>query len=396
MPIHGNVKLLIDAIESTPLLNGRFKQLENVNIDLAADTRRGNFSVVFRGIDEATGKTVALKFYDPSPAAAIDQYRSDAFARESEILQTLLNQKRCLQLERSLDTYLLNLTGPAGTMVLPCRYFAVEWLADEIDAFFLAPSTGKPIDEAIIKLELFHKIVLAVQSLHQHEVFHRDLKHDNLRSVTRALQQVVVAIDLGTAARFNSRYIQAGYTHQVGAGAYAAPEAICGLAANREVAPLTDIYALGCFLFELFNLDRYFFALRAQNPDLLIRLGVMATHVTERTDEKVQLAQWHTALAALGSGVAPVPILSPGNTLPPGIATLVGELMESLTAFDYRRRNIGFGRIITRIQLALKVLKNDRAYQKRVAARRLRRAQRLAKQRAADARAARQKAIGAP
>lgn len=252
MPVHANDRLLIATLEALPLFDGRFSSLKVVNCDLAKDERRGCFSIVFRAIDTLDGKPVALKFFDLDPAIAADAYRRLAFNREHGLLQSLLTRERCLQLVKSLSSYQLTIPASGGiTFTIPCSYFAIEWLDEQIDEYFL---DRKPFT-AIERLRLFRDVVLAVEALHREEVFHRDIKPDNLRSLTKALKRVVVAIDLGCAARLDSSAVAVAYGHSVGAPAYTSPEATCGLAGNRLVAPQTDHYALGCLLFEMFKKD---------------------------------------------------------------------------------------------------------------------------------------------
>ena len=62
--LHPNNKILIDTLESTPILDGRFRNIRVVNCDVATGTKRGCFSLVFRAEDVIEGKDVALKFYD--------------------------------------------------------------------------------------------------------------------------------------------------------------------------------------------------------------------------------------------------------------------------------------------------------------------------------------------
>ena len=90
-------------------------------------------------------------------------------------------------------TYMLK----AGGFDIPCQYFAVQWLDEEIDHYFELQDSIV----AEVKLQLFHDILLGVEALHGKEVSHRDLKKDNLRSIVEESARLVIAIDLGTAAR---------------------------------------------------------------------------------------------------------------------------------------------------------------------------------------------------
>lgn len=379
MPLHQNNQLLIDTLAGLPLLDGRFANIKLVNWD-AVNGQRGCFSLVFRADDVVEGKPVALKFFDLDPRRALDRYRVNAFARESEILQAFLNVDRCLQLEKGLAVLPLPVPGSSPPYELPCQYFAVQWLDNDIDAYFFDKTKNDPAD----KLRLFNEIVLAVEALHRHRVFHRDLKADNLRASLVALKRVVVAIDLGTAARFDSGYMQTNYASSVGASGYAAAEALCGLAGNRQLAPCTDAYALGCLLFELFNRDFFFRALDSYNRDFGSRLVAMSQVVTDRSSEDKEIEQWSDAIAQFGGGVAGVPIDAPGSSVPPGVAPILNEVLGRLTNIDFAKRPIPLDWVRKRVWAAIRALENERAYQMRLAQVRERRRLKIERAKALD------------
>ncbi|MET3109273.1 serine/threonine protein kinase [Oxalobacteraceae bacterium GrIS 1.18] len=326
MPLHPNNKLLVDTLCALDNLAGRYEKIQLVNYDSVSDQKRGCFSLVFKAFDALMQKTVALKFYDIGPANMNDKYRISAFAREHEILNSLITVDRCLQLMSDLSSFNLECVLPTGDVItIACSYFAVEWIDQEIDGFFLSHNIINPID----KLRLFNEIVLSVETLHKHDVFHRDLKADNLRSYTDALKRVVVAIDLGTAARFDSVQMLQNYGHHVGSPGYASPEALGGLTAHREIAPFTDIYALGCLLFELFNMDYFYRSVRAKNSTYDIIIGAIGTNVYQTVEGK-KVHEWCVGLRKFSNGIQVVKIAEPGSTVPPGIINILDEILEAL------------------------------------------------------------------
>lgn len=360
MPLHPNNELLVSTVEAMSLLDNRYEGMKFVNYDSVADQKRGCFSLVFRAYDRVDQKIVALKFYDIDPDRMMDVYRQKAFQREHEILQILLSKKRCLQLASALSTLHLGFPLPNGTTVtLPCQYFAVEWIDKDIDDYFLGNGTFTPIQ----KLRLFNEIVLAVESLHRLEVYHRDIKADNLRTYQNAVERIVVAIDLGTAARISSGHLKNNYTQSVGAPWYAASEARCGLAGHRLLAPFTDKYALGCLLYELFNPDYFYRELTRCHRHYEMILSAMSSFLHGTNNEQEQLDHWKKAVAKFGPGIAPIVIDNPGSTVPPGIANLLNELLAGLTHINFSNRpTLDWTR--KRTWSAIKVLENDRAYQR--------------------------------
>ena len=371
-----NSLLLVNALESQAEVDGRYSGLKCVNIDSLTGTTRGCFSLVFRAFDKVDQRPVALKFFDLDPSNIFANYRFDAFQREHTILQSLLGVRRCLQVASSFSTYKLQLTNPAGTLFeMPCPYFAVEWLDEDVDMYFQQQDTIDTLE----KLRLYHDIVLAVEALHSKHVYHRDLKMDNLRAAYERLARLIVAIDLGTAARLESPNLQPDYdSGSVGASGYAPAEARCGFAGERKIARCTDMYALGCILFELFNRSYFFRELQSLNPNYQAVLMLMSIAARSGRTPTDRLQAWQNALRIHGQGVTPVSILASGHSVPLSISTLLDDLVRAMTKFDYRQRPVSLEYVRRRIQSAITVLRNERVSRDRIKAAKARRATRIA------------------
>jgi serine/threonine protein kinase len=378
MPLHPNNQLLVTHLQGIAELDGRFTGITLVSYDTVADKKEGMLSLVFRALDKVEGKPVALKFYDLDPRFAGDLYRLECFARESDIVNGLVGVERCVQMVKPLTPYnfTVPVAGSGAIATLPCQYFALEWLDDRIDHYFLDQDKY----QAVEKLLLFNEILLAVEALHRHGIFHRDLKADNLRASTINGKRFVVAIDLGTAARFSSSKLPspAYPIGAVGAPAFASPESLCGLASSRVLAPLCDVYALGCLLFQLFHFDLYAKAVRQVNPDLDVRLFAMASMLPVGGTDGARVAAWQRGLANFSVGVNPVAIDTPGSSAPPGVVPLLGALLAGLTHIDFRQRpSLETAR--RKVWTAITVLRNEHLYQRKLKERRELRRRRLQK-----------------
>lgn len=371
-----NSLFLINELEKLPLLNGRYEKIKCVNFDVKSGARRGCFSLVFQAFDRVEQKPVAIKFYDIDTVNLARTYRKESFRREHDILQSLLGKERCLQLESTLTTYDLIVKDPSGgVFTLPCEYFVVEWLDDEIDKYFLNQRSFEVAD----KLRLFNEILLAVEALHRNSVFHRDLKADNMRAYLNALKRIIVAIDLGTAARFSSKATLSDYDKSVGAPAYAPPESFCHFAGDREIAPYADVYAVGCLLFELFNADYFYHELHKVNPRYGMYIAAMESVTSAAADPQQRIELWKKFFPKYSVGLQPVKIEGVFNSVPPGIGDILNRILLQLTHPDFRRRPIKLEPIRQLLWSAIRCMENEKIYRLRLARMREQRKRRLEK-----------------
>lgn len=372
--LYGNSQLLVSTLEGLPLLNGRYSNLKLKNVTDRA--KRGNFSLVFKAFDELESRNVAIKFFDLDPRKQ-DPYRQLAFEREHSILTGLLGASRCLQVASNFERFDLEVpvAGQADPVILAAPYFVTEWIESDIDECFLEQQDI----HALTKLQLFHQVVLAVESLHSRKVFHRDLKPDNFRQRDSAQDGQVVAIDLGTAARLDSAPVSSSYdSGPVGYLMYSAPEAFCGLAGSRNIAPLTDMFALGCMLFELFHPDDYPTAYRQVNPDFDVRFSAVRAQVHPGEDETSKLDSWSREASKLFQGLGKVSLAGNGSSAPLAVADLLTELVSDMTEPNFLHRLTSFEVVRGRCRRAIRILESAVLSKKKAqqaAARRAKRAQ---------------------
>lgn len=366
--LHRNSQRLVSEMETLPLLDGRFRDMELVNI--SNGEKRGFFSLVFKAYDEIENKYVALKFFDQDPSK-MTVHRLACFEREHQLLEGLVGIPRCLQLLSPMGV----LEFDVGTDDLPfisrAKYFVTEWLDKDIDEYFLRQDIARSVE----KLKIFNETVLAIEALHNREICHRDVKVDNFRHRRGVpAETAVVAIDLGAAAMNASPQLKARYADPVGFTTYAAPETFCGLAGDRRVAVLTDVYALGCMLFELFAEDDYWTAYSALNPDFEARIGALRHVLANAPSVEEVERQWDLHAPKLLSGLAPIEFPRSGTSVPLAVVDLINGLMADMTKPNFRRRAVTLEQVRRRLWSAIRCLENERLARLR--------AQRVAEQRA--------------
>lgn len=352
---------LITSLEKEPILSGRYTDIRCVN---ASNERRvGVISLVFKAIDTVTNNPVAIKFLDPDIMQNI--YRFQAFEREPEILRRILNKRRCLQLIENKGIYEWKVyISPNDVsqppLILKMKYFVTEWIPEDVDSYFF----NQHITEAKAKLQTFRKIVLSVDAIHREGIHHRDLKPDNIRARDKA-EKICCVIDFGTAAHLETDHIETSYPSQVGALGYAAPESRCGLAGVREIGTQCDMYALGCMLFELFNVNLFYFSqLSNQNLEPVLTLMTMLLH-SESSEEK-KIAKWKSESKKYKHVLQPAEIDQAGHSIPIAIVDILKKLHKEMTDFNFHERSKNLEYVVKRIDLAIRILENDKFEKHRI------------------------------
>ena len=227
-----------------PSSSARLKQLNP--IILSTGTRLGPYQIVapigaggmgevYKATDTKLGRDVAIKIL-PS-AVAQDPERLARFEREAKVLASL-NHPNIAQIYGVEDHALVMELVPGQT------------LSGRIAA------GPVPLDEA---LRIAAQIAEALAAAHEREVIHRDLKPANVMVTPDGRVKV---LDFGLAKPFaevsaadntlTAAMTQAGTV--LGTPGYMSPEQTRGRAVDKR----TDIWALGCVLYELLTQCRAF------------------------------------------------------------------------------------------------------------------------------------------
>ncbi|XP_065833929.1 serine/threonine-protein kinase Nek8-like isoform X2 [Oscarella lobularis] len=129
-------------------------------------------------------------------------------------------------------------------------------------------------------LRLFVQIILSLQHVHSHNILHRDLKTQNIMLCKK---KVVVKIgDFGIAKVLSSK---SKANTVVGTPCYISPELCEGKPYNQK----SDIWALGCVLYELATLQRAFEASNLPALVLKIMRGTFAPISPRYSEDLKQL-----------------------------------------------------------------------------------------------------------
>lgn len=208
---------MTDAFDTlNSALNGRYR--------IERELGRGGMATVYLARDEKHGRQVALKVLHPQVAALLGPERF-----EREITTTAhLNHPGILPLFDS--------GTEQGVAWYAMPYFAGRTLGDRLRDGPL------PLGEA---LRIFADVASALDFAHRQGILHRDLKPANilLQEERAVLADFGIALPMGGAVE---RLTEAGLS--VGTPEYMSPEQAT---AERVIDGRSDIYALGCVLYEM-------------------------------------------------------------------------------------------------------------------------------------------------
>ncbi len=213
--------LLSPWFMSHPIAGGLFAQRFLVEARIAT----GGMSAIFRAIDQRTGRPVALKLLESHGSAEAIQ----RFARETEILAELHHPHIVSYVAHGVD----ETTQP---------YLAMAWLEGESLAERIRRGPLGVRDTAAVALG----VGAALAEAHERGIVHRDLKPSNLFLPDRDPARVVV-LDFGIARHMLHMETMTRTGTIIGTPSYMSPEQARG---QREVGPSTDIFSLGCVLYE--------------------------------------------------------------------------------------------------------------------------------------------------
>jgi serine/threonine-protein kinase len=195
---------------------------------------RGGMGAVYRGTHLKLQRPVALKFMRED--TDIDRGDRERFEREARVVARLKHPNIV-----TIHDFGVSDSGR--------RYIVMEYLAGRTLRSFIEPGVGmEPVQAAAIA----SKVCQALRAAHAAGVVHRDLKPENIVLEPSADGELLVKVlDFGLAKLQtpldSERASLTGSNVVVGTPAYMSPEQ-CH---NDAIDARSDIYALGCVLYEM-------------------------------------------------------------------------------------------------------------------------------------------------
>jgi serine/threonine-protein kinase len=208
-----------------PLQLGRLREGLAGRYDIEHEIGRGGMATVYLARDINHERPVALKVLHPELAESLGTER---FQREIRVAAGLQHPHiLSVHDSGSTDGYL---------------WFTMPFVEGESLRDRLSRERQMPIADAV---RITREVALALDYAHRHGVIHRDIKPENILLIDG---QAIVA-DFGIArALGNADQALTGTGTIIGTPAYMSPEQAAG---DRAIDGRTDIYSLGCLLYEM-------------------------------------------------------------------------------------------------------------------------------------------------
>jgi serine/threonine-protein kinase len=198
---------------------------------------RGGMATVYLARDLRHDRPVALKVLHPDLSHALGPER---FQREIR-MAARLQHPHILTVHDSGE-----IPGAAGAA--PVLWFTMPFVEGESLRDRLRRERQLPLEDA---LRITREAAQALQYAHEHDVVHRDIKPENLlltRDGNTLVADFGIARALGGARAAGQETALTETGMSIGTPAYMSPEQASG---ERGVDARTDVYALGCVLYEM-------------------------------------------------------------------------------------------------------------------------------------------------
>ncbi len=243
---------------------------------LQRELGRGGMAVVYLAHDLRHDRPVALKVLHPDVAAALGPHR---FLREIQVTARL-QHPHILPIHESGEA--------AGRLWYTMPYFEGESLRER-----LTREPQLPIEDV---LHIARNVLGALGRAHQHGILHRDIKPENILFQSGEAVLADFGIARAVDAAGTERLTETGLL--VGTPVYMSPEQAAGA---RELDRRSDLYAVGCVLYEMLAGHPPFLG---TTPQEILRRHVMDP-VPPLRSARSGIPEWLDG--AIGRGLAKAP-----------------------------------------------------------------------------------------
>jgi hypothetical protein len=202
------------------------------NYQIVALLGEGGMAKVYRATHPEIGRDVAIKVLSAQVAAVPDVVRR--FKVEAQTVN---------KIDHPNIIHIFDF----GNLDDGRPFYLMELLHGESLATHIHRVGALPLAEA---LAITDAVLDALDAIHRAQVVHRDLKPDNVFLATSGGRTTVKVLDFGIAKLLEEQSFDKTRTGALlGTPSYMAPEQCEGR--QRDIGPHTDLYAVGCMLYQM-------------------------------------------------------------------------------------------------------------------------------------------------
>ena len=206
--------------------------IKNREYPIIKQLEETGFGPVFQVLDKLDKKYYAIKKLE------LREDMLQNYEREAEILSKF----NCKNIIKYYDSYRDN-----NNFYILMEYFSDRNLSDFVDR---VRKSGELIEEKVLS-HIIKQICLIIREIHSKKIVHRDIKPENF-FMNENMDIKIGNFHISQYINTNEEYAQT--LNKEGTMYYIAPELFEKGIYNAK----SDMYSLGCVIYELFNLEKYF------------------------------------------------------------------------------------------------------------------------------------------